>query len=71
VLSVGVRRVCHPCAVLLHELIFAIYEDVDGKPDLFSLPSQDQFKPGYVTYGTYANNTSTIQNDGHTLTVGP
>ncbi len=52
-------------------LIFAIYEQVESAPDLFALSSEELFEQGYVTYGIYANGTATIQNEDHTLVVGP
>ncbi len=54
-----------------YSLIFAIYEQVSEMPNLFTLPSQDLFKTGYITYATFENNTVTIQNGSQTLTVGP
>jgi hypothetical protein len=50
-------------------LTYAVYENAEQAPDLFTMLPDEVFAQGYVTYGTFANGTVVIQNENHTLRV--
>jgi len=54
-----------------NSMTFAIYEGIEQCEDLFSIAVGELIPPGYITHAVYAEGIVTIQNQSHTLVVGP